>query len=150
MESHRRSETEPGASPRTGLQGDSKLSPGMSEGFSSKAESNTRVTRETIVAVYYNAVHAEAAVASLMAAGLPADAIGLHAGHADTPSSFSAAHRGSWSNPLRQASTAGLEEQDQICVTVQVCDADINRVMDILESHYPIDVDEQRDGIAVG
>ena len=113
------------------------------------------MTDNTFVAVYDTVAHAEAAVADLKAAGIPANAISMHADN--TPFSAATTQR-----PAREegfwASLFGGEpdhdtavydrslEGGSTVVSVSSADAHADRVMEILESHRPIDIDERATG----
>ena len=110
--------------------------------------------QETIVAVYDTAAHAELAAADLRQAGVPESAITLH-GSTSTSSTTSTApvrEQGFWASLF-----GGEPEHDtavydrsmasgSTVVTVKAPDAHITRVMEILESHKPIDIDERATG----
>jgi uncharacterized protein (TIGR02271 family) len=118
------------------------------------------MTDEAIVAVYDTAAHAELAVADLKAAGVPSRAISLHA--ADNATSGAASTGLTGTAPAREegfwASLFGGEPDHDTAVydrsmaagstvvTVNAPDTHIERVMQILESHQPIDIDERAAG----
>ena len=111
------------------------------------------MTDETIVAIFDTAAHAEAAAAGLKEAGVPATAISLHA-HPDAVSTGTdtyAAPReeGFWASlfggdpghdsTVYDRSMAG----GSTVVSVKAPESHVARVLDILESHHPIDIDER-------
>ena len=111
------------------------------------------MTDETIVAVYDTAAHAEAAVAGLRAANVPANAISQHAGTAASSGSAAASQpareQGFWSGlfggePDHDTSVYERSVQGgSTVVSVRVPDAHVDGVMQILESHHPIDIDDR-------
>ncbi len=113
------------------------------------------MTDETIVAVYDNAAHAEAAVAALRAANVPASAISQHASTGTTSGSTTAQparEQGFWSSmfggePDHDASVYERSVQGgSTVVSVKVPDAHVDGVMKILEDHHPIDIDDRAAG----
>jgi len=118
------------------------------------------MTDETIVAVYDTAAHAEAAVASLRAANVPASAISQHADAGTTTgtttgsatSSQPAREQGFWSSlfggePDHDTSVYERSVQGgSTVVSVRVPDTHVDGVMKILESHQPIDIDDRAAG----
>ena len=114
---------------------------------------------ETIVAVYDTAAHAQAAVAALRAASVPDSAISTHAGTGSmTGAATTAAPReeGFWSSLFGGSSDTDTNVYDRsmasgsTVVTVKVPDSHAARVMDILESQNPIDIDERATGYGLG
>ena len=109
------------------------------------------MTDETIVAVYDTATQAEAAVADLRAAGVPERAISLHA---ETSSTAPVREKGFWSGLLGGEADHDTSVYDRslqsgsTLVTVQLPEAHIAQVMDILESHSPVDIDDRATGYA--
>ena len=111
------------------------------------------MTDETIVAVYDTAAHAEAAIASLKSAGVPADAIGMHADAAGTSTGMTTAtpvrEEGFWASLFGGApdhDTAVYEQSlasGSTVVSVNVPEQHVTKVLEILESHQPIDMDER-------
>ncbi len=112
------------------------------------------MNQETIVAVYDTAAHAELAAADLREAGVPDSAITLHGSTSasTTTSTAPAREPGFWASLF-----GGEPEHDtavydrsmasgSTVVTVQAPDTHITRVMEILESHKPIDIDERATG----
>ena len=113
------------------------------------------MTDETIVAVYDTAAHAEAAVASLKTAGVPADAISLHAGTgtmstgASTGTGAPVREEGFWASLFGGAPDHDTAVYDRsvaggsTVVSVNAPEAHVARVLELLESHHPIDIDER-------
>ncbi len=120
----------------------------------------SRVTDETFVAVYENLTFAEAAVADLKRAGVPEIGITLHpgtagnAGNAGTGGTAGdpAPEGGLWRSlfggePGPAAPTSGnFAPGGSTVVTVRTPEALVGRVMEILESHEPIDLRERLEG----
>ena len=114
------------------------------------------MTEETIVAIYDTAAHAEAAAADLRSADLPGTGIDLHAG------SGAMSATATTTQPVRQqgfwASLFGGEPDHDTAVydrsmsggstvvSVRTPDMHVARIMQILESHHPIDIDERAAG----
>ena len=116
---------------------------------------------QTIVAIYDTPAHAELAVQDLLAANIPASAIhrhaqeGSYAGGATAPSVRDPDDKGFW------ASLFGGEPNDNTsvydrsvsggssAVSVRVSDEDVTTVMDILERHDPIDIDERAESYGI-
>ncbi len=114
---------------------------------------------ETIVAVFDTAEHAAAAVKDLEAAGVPSSAISQHAGSGasgmTTGTSTSAAapgqEKGFWSSlfggePDYGHDTAVYDRSLQggsTVLTVKGGEAHATQILDILERHNPIDIDER-------
>ena len=114
---------------------------------------------ETIVAVYDTAAHAEAAVAALRAANVPDNAISTHAGtgsRSATATTAAPREEGFWASLFGGSSDADTAVYDRsmasgsTVVTVKVPDSHAARVMDILESQNPIDIDERATGYGLG
>ena len=113
------------------------------------------MTDETIVAVYDSAEHATLAVRDLEAAGIPAGAIMQHAkgGSATSASTTttSAHEEGFWaslfgSGPEHEHETSVYDrslEAGSTVVTVKAPAQHLTQVMDILERHNPVDIDER-------
>jgi uncharacterized protein (TIGR02271 family) len=114
------------------------------------------MTDETIVAVYDSAEHAALAVRDLEAAGVPSAAITQHAkGGLTTGSSMTTAaparEEGFWaslfgSGPEHQHETSVYDrslEAGSTVVTVKAPEQHLTKVMDILERHNPVDIDER-------
>ena len=117
---------------------------------------------ETIVAVYDTHAHAELAANDLRTANVSADAVSLHAasdnahgematGHTGTGEQ-SGRNKGFWTSmfggePDHDASVYDRSlDGGSTVVTVKATEANASRVMQILESHHPIDIDERASG----
>ena len=114
---------------------------------------------ETIVAVFDTSAHAAAAVSDLEAAGVPSSAITQHAGSAGASASTGAGsssiapgqEKGFWASlfggePDYGHDTAVYDRSLQggsTVVTIQGSGAHTDKVLDILERHNPIDIDER-------
>ena len=105
---------------------------------------------ETIVAVYDTAAHAEAAVADLLAAGIPSSAITRSGGASPAGTSTQPVQeQGFWSRLFGgepDQDTAVYDRSMQggsTVVTVKVSEAHVTRVVDVLDSHHPIDLDDR-------
>ena len=114
---------------------------------------------ETIVAVYDTAAHAEAAASALRAANVPDNAISLHAGTSSMSGAATPAaprEEGFWSSLFGGSSDTDTTVYDRslasgsTVVTVKVPETHAARVMDILESQHPIDIDERATGYGLG
>ena len=114
---------------------------------------------ETIVAVYDTPAHAQAAVAALRAASVPESAISTHAGTGSLSGAATTAaprEEGFWSSLFGGSSDTDTAVYDRsmasgsTVVTVKVPDTHAARVMDILESQNPIDIDERATGYGLG
>src|SRR5690242_15434707 len=112
----------------------------------------SRMTDETIVAVYDTAVEAEAAVRDLKAADVPAEAISRHTETAPGAAATEAAparEQGFWASlfgaePDHDASVLDRSiESGAAVVTVRVPGQQAARVTDILERHNPVDLDDR-------
>ncbi len=111
------------------------------------------MTDETIVAVYDTAAHAEAAIASLRAANVPASAISQHADTGTTSGSAATAQpareQGFWASlfggePDHDTSVYERSVQGgSTIVSVKVPDTHVDGVLKILESHHPVDIDDR-------
>ena len=114
------------------------------------------MTNETIVAVYDSAEHAALAVQDLEAAGVPSTAITQHAKDAfKTGSSISspapAREEGFWASLFGSGPEHGHDtsvynrsvEGGSTVVTVNAPEQHLTQVMDILERHNPVDMDER-------
>jgi uncharacterized protein (TIGR02271 family) len=107
------------------------------------------MTDETIVAVYDTATQAQAAVASLRSDGIPDSAISLHADTARATGTAPVREQGFWSGlfggePDHDTSVYDRSLQSgSTVVTVRVPEAHIARVMETLESHNPVDIDDR-------
>lgn len=113
---------------------------------------------ETIVAVFDTAAHAQAAVRDLKAANVPESAISLLANSATksvTATTGPAREPGFWSSLFGgepDHNTAVYErsvEGGSTVVTVKAPDAHVTSVMQILERHDPIDIDERATGLGL-
>jgi uncharacterized protein (TIGR02271 family) len=112
---------------------------------------------ETIVAIYDTAAHAELAAADLRAAGVPVDAISVHAdtgmsGTTATTTTAPGREQGFWSSLFGGEPDHDTAVYDRslasgsTVVTVKTPETHITKVMEILESHKPIDIDERATG----
>ena len=116
------------------------------------------MTNETIVAVYDNAEHAEAAVRDLLAANVPSDAISRHAGAHSTNADASSATSTSTNPSQKQGFWSGVFggepdhdtsvydrsiESGSTVVTVNTPQQHVEAVNVILERHGAIDIDER-------
>jgi uncharacterized protein (TIGR02271 family) len=111
------------------------------------------MTNESIVAVYESAEHAARAVEALEAAGVPSSAISQHtlSGISDTTTTAPVHEKGFWASlfggePEYEHDTAVYNrslESGSTVVTVKAPEEHLNQVMDILERHFPIDIDER-------
>ena len=114
------------------------------------------MTNETIVAVYDTAGHADAAVESLEAAGVASTAISLYAGapRSAAPQRTEAPARepGFWASLFGGAPDHDTDVYDRslesgaTIVSVKVATSEVDRVLDILERHHPIDIDNRAEG----
>jgi hypothetical protein len=108
------------------------------------------MTQHTVVAVYDAEADAAAAVRDLESAEVPTDAISQHTKADFGGTDFSNANkRGFWG---RLFNTTGDDdsalysrsiERGSTVVTVRVSEEDVDRVSAILESHSPIDVEDE-------
>ena len=119
------------------------------------------MTDETIVAVYDTTAHAEAAIADLQAAGVPDSAISRHA-EAGGVSAVTTGARTAAGAPMREpgfwATLFGGEpdhdtavydrciEGGSTIVSVRAPEAHQERILEILESHHPVDIDDRATG----
>jgi uncharacterized protein (TIGR02271 family) len=115
------------------------------------------MTDENIVAVYDTAEHAALAVRDLEAAGVPSSAISQHAssrgatGSTTTTTAAPVREQGFWASlfggePEHEHDTTVFDrsmESGSTVVTVKVPEQHLTQVMDILERHNPIDLDER-------
>jgi uncharacterized protein (TIGR02271 family) len=111
---------------------------------------------ETIVAVYDTPAHAELAIQDIIAAGVPQSAISKHggtmSGTTTTTTVQPAREQGFWASLFGgepDYDTAVYDrsmESGSTIVTVKVPEAQIDSVMEILEGHHPIDIDERATG----
>ena len=105
---------------------------------------------ETIVAIYDTPAHAQLAAADLREAGVPDSAITVHAGSIDADHAGAAPReQGFWASLFGGAPDHDTSVYDRSIgdgssvLTVKAPDQHVARVMDILESHAPIDIDER-------
>lgn len=109
---------------------------------------------ETIVAVYDTPAHAQLAVADIEVAGVPVSAISQHANPIPATAAQAETVRepGFWSrlfggevNHDHTVYDRSLQAGSTV-VTVKIAEAQAAQVMEILESHQPIDIDERASG----
>jgi uncharacterized protein (TIGR02271 family) len=110
---------------------------------------------QTIVAVYDTPAHAELAVQDLLQANIPESAIhrhaqeGSYAGRAASPSPRETEGPGFWSSLFGGEPDHDTTVYDRSvqtgsnAVSVKVADEHVAKVIDILESHSPVDMDER-------
>ncbi len=108
---------------------------------------------ETIVAIYDTPAHANLAVADLKAAGVPESAISVHAGAGATTTTTSTTtpvrEEGFWASlfgghPDRDTAVYDRSlDSGSTVVTVKTPETHITKVMEILESHNPVDIDDR-------
>ncbi len=111
------------------------------------------MAEETIVAIYDTAAHAQAAVSDLRAANVPENAISVQAGGMTSATSATSMapvqEQGFWSSLFGgepDHDTAVYDRSVQggsSVVTVRVPDQHVDSVLQILESHHPVDIDER-------
>ena len=108
------------------------------------------MTDETIVAIYDTHAHAELAAADLLQAGVPKSAIDVHAKSVPTAGTTSLPREeGFWSSLFGGTPDHDTAVYDRsmdngsTVVTVKAPETHITRVMEILESHKPVDIDER-------
>ncbi len=109
------------------------------------------MTDETIVAIYDTHAHAELAAADLAQAGVPQSAISVHASTAPMRGDHwrRRGEEGFWASLFGGAPDHDTAVYDRsvdsgsTVVTVKAPEAHIAKVMEILESHKPIDIDER-------
>jgi uncharacterized protein (TIGR02271 family) len=107
--------------------------------------------QETIVAVYDTPAHAELAAADLREAGIAESSISLHSGTstASTTSATPVREEGFWASLFGGEPAHDTAVYDRslangsTVVTVTAPETQVARVMEILESHKPIDIDER-------
>ncbi len=113
------------------------------------------MTDETIVAIYDTPAHAELAAADLKQAGVPADAIAVHANTATAGGATQAdpgREQGFWSSLFGGEPDHDTAVYDRslasgsTVVTVKTPATHVAKVLEILESHKPIDIDERATG----
>ena len=108
---------------------------------------------ETIVAVYDTPAHAELAIQDIIAAGVPESAISRHGGSLTGSTTTRAVEpvreQGFWASLFGgepDHDTAVYDrslESGSTVVTVKTTSTQIDTVMEILEGHHPIDIDER-------
>jgi uncharacterized protein (TIGR02271 family) len=113
------------------------------------------MTDQTIVAIYDSAEHAALAVRDLEAAGVPPGAISQHSGGGLTTGATTTAapvrDQGFWASlfggePEYEHDTTVYDrslEGGSTVVTVKTPDQHLTQVMDILERHNPVDLDDR-------
>jgi uncharacterized protein (TIGR02271 family) len=111
------------------------------------------LTDETIAVIYDNAAHVDAAIADLKAAGIPEGAITRHADRAASTSTTSAVapmhEKGFWSSLFGGEPDHDTTVYDRTMaagstvLSVRTPAAHVTKVMEILESHDPVDIDER-------
>ena len=114
------------------------------------------MSMETIVAVFDTAAHAAAAVQDLVSAGVPADAITQHSsstasGTTGTSLGAPTQEKGFWASlfggePEQQYDSAVYDRSLQsgsTVVSVKAPEQSLTQVMEILERHNPIDIDDR-------
>jgi uncharacterized protein (TIGR02271 family) len=115
---------------------------------------------QTIVAVYDTPAHAELAIQDIMAAGVPERAISQHTGASSgiatgTTMVEAVREQGFWTSlfggePDHDTTVYDRSmESGSTIVTVIVSDVHADRVLAILESHHPVDLDERAAGYGV-
>ena len=122
----------------------------MASDYYHPSKKDYATTNETIVAVYDTTAHAEAAIADLMAAGVPTDAISMHSEGMSTSTNLSGSVReeGFWTNLFGGSPNHDTAVYDRslasgsTLISVETPENHISRVLEILESHNPIDIDE--------
>ena len=120
------------------------------------------MTDETVVAVYDTAEHAALAVRDLEAAGVPSSAISQHASSRGATGSTTTAapvrEQGFWASLLggeseHEHDTTVFDrsmESGSTVVTVKAPEQHLTQVLDILERHNPIDLDERAASYGLG
>lgn len=111
---------------------------------------------ETIVAIYDTPAHAELAASDLKAAGIPESAIHVHAntsGAAGATATYTPVReQGFWASLFGGEPDHDTSVYDRsltsgsTVVTVKTSEAHVTHVMQILESHNPVDIDERAAG----
>ena len=111
------------------------------------------MTNETIVAVYDTTAHAQAAVDSLKSAGVPADAINIHTDETRAATGTTTAapvrEQGFWSTLFGGEPDHDTAVYDRsmaggsTVVSVDAPEEHVAKVLDILESHDPVDIDDR-------
>jgi uncharacterized protein (TIGR02271 family) len=121
------------------------------------------MTDETLVAVYDTADHAALAVRDVEAAGVPSSAISQHAKDGlttgtSTSTAAPAREKGFWASlfggePEYEHDSTVYDrslESGSTVVTVKAPELLVAQVMDILERHNPIDIDQRAAGYGYG
>ena len=108
---------------------------------------------EKIVAVYDTPAHAELAIQDIIASGVPESAISKHSGTLDPAATTTEVEpvreKGFWASLFGGEPNYDIAVYDRslengsTVVTVQAPEADIKRILEILDSHDPIDIDER-------
>jgi uncharacterized protein (TIGR02271 family) len=109
---------------------------------------------EKIVAVYDTPAHAELAIQDIIASGVPESAISKHSGSLDATTTTTddvepVREKGFWASLFGGEPNYDIAVYDRsmengsTVVTVQAPEADIKRILEILDSHDPIDIDER-------
>ena len=112
------------------------------------------MTDETVVAIYETTANAQLAIAEIKAAGIADDAISVHGGPraTSTPAPTPAGQQGFWANlfggePDHETAIYDRSvERGATVVTVRTTAAQVARIVDILDSHDPVNVDERMTG----
>lgn len=117
------------------------------------------MTDETIVAVYDSAEHAGLAVRDLEAAGIPSSAITRHSADRGAKSANTTApvhEKGFWASLFgdddhyeSHVYNRSIESGSTV-VTVRTTEQHLTQVMDILEQHNPIDIDDRATSYGLG
>jgi uncharacterized protein (TIGR02271 family) len=117
---------------------------------------------ETIVAVYDTSEHAALVVRDLEAAGVPSSAISQHASSGATTGSTTTAapvhEKGFWASlfggePEYEHDTTVYNrslEGGSTVVTVKALEQHLTQIMDILERHHPVDMEERAASYGLG
>lgn len=117
------------------------------------------MTNETIVAVYDSVEQADRAVRDLEAAGIPSSAITRHSSDRGATSSTATApvhEKGFWASLFGDEDHYETHvynrsmESGSTVVTVRASEEHLTRVMDILEQHNPVDIDERAASYGLG
>lgn len=117
------------------------------------------MTDDTIVAVYDTATRADAAIRDLEAAGIPSSAITREpsaAGNIASGPGRPVREPGFWSSVFGGEPDHGTAGYDRSVasgshvVTVKAPEARIALVIDVLERHSPVDIDDQSTGLEFG
>lgn len=106
---------------------------------------------ETIVAIYDTPAHAQLAAADLREAGVPDQAITIHAGSIDPDLTGKTGKRergfwsklfGGWPDHDTSVYDRSLGDGSSVLI-VETPEIHVARVMEIVDSHDPIDIDER-------